>query len=607
MRFSLKTAPAIVLALAIGFFASVTPALLAARVEKHDQSLPEQIFESAFDRETALKTVEFENRSPDDYPRIIDLYRQVVDSAADPELQDKARMRMADLTHEMALRSGDAVQFLDAVDIYRTLVIRHPDSPYVSEALIEIAEIYEYELQDVDGATAAWREISRRFPQSVSGREAGANLARLDPATLGGDTGTDIVGTIGAPGAEVAKLAESAGPEPARVINLRTFSGPDYARIVVDLNHPIAYHEKREGTRIRYILPGSELSNSLLGRRLSTPRGSIVKQMQVEQFGDGVQISLELSSLDNAAAFLMDDPSRLIIDLRGVSAKIAGSPNAKPVLQPRPGANAGTGKDFIDFLPAPATRPDVAPPPPPEGPNLLPPPPEVADKQPIRCIVIDPGHGGHDTGTIGPGGLAEKDVALDIARRLRASLRAELPGVEIILTRDNDRYITLEERTAIANARNADLFISIHANASQSSATSGIETYVLDPNAVKDAEGAKDKGAPDAPKVKQASAAYVSVGFGSQIAESRKLAGLVQGSLVRGISAKNPSSARDRGIKHASFAVLRGARMPSILAEVSFVSNPDDENRLRTPGFRQRIASALTSGIRAYVRKNSAS
>ena len=123
----------------------------------------------------------------------------------------------------------------------------------------------------------------------------------------------------------------------------------------------------------------------------------------------------------------------------------------------------------------------------------------------------------------------------------------------------------------------------------------GIETFVLDPNAATPEEAA-------APKAKQVAAAYATVGFGSQIAASRELAGYVQGSLVRGISAKNPKSARDRGIKHASFAVLRGARMPSILAEVSFVSNPEDENRLRTPSFRQKIASSLTAGIRGYVR-----
>ena len=237
--------------------------------------------------------------------------------------------------------------------------------------------------------------------------------------------------------------------------------------------------------------------------------------------------------------------------------------------------------------------PDIVAPPAPVGPEAI--PDALAGPRPVHCIVIDPGHGGHDTGTIGPGGLSEKDVCLDIARRLRASLRAELPGVEIILTRDGDRFVSLEERTAIANARNADLFISVHANASQSKETSGIETFVLDPNAGKK-EGEADA---ELPKAKRASQIYASVGFG---ASSRALAGHVQGSLVRGISAKSPKAARDRGIKHASFAVLRGARMPSVLVEVSFVSNPEDENRLRTPAFRQRIASSLTAGVRSYVR-----
>ena len=249
------------------------------------------------------------------------------------------------------------------------------------------------------------------------------------------------------------------------------------------------------------------------------------------------------------------------------------------------------GLDVAGLAPV-APRPDVPAPPAPIGPEAVPAPP--AESGLVRCIVIDPGHGGQDTGTIGPGGVCEKDVTLDVARRLRASLRAELPGVEILLTRDGDRFVPLEERTAIANARGADLFISIHANASQSQAASGVETYVLDPNAPR-------PEAADA--AKPASQAYATVSVGSQLAESRALASLVQGSLVRGISAKSQRAVKDRGIKHAPFAVLRGPRMPSVLAEVSFVSNPDDENRLRQPAFRQRIAASLAAGIRTYVRR----
>ncbi len=591
MRFDRASIPAVLVALALGMWASIVPALHAARVEPHDRSLAERIFASAAEQEAALKQLTFEERSPDAYPRVIDLYRQVVETASDDALEDSAHMRMADLTREMALRTGDASQFVAAIDIYRDLVTSRPDSPFLGEALIAIAEIYERQLQDVDGATAAYQEIARRFPASVSGREASANIARLDPSSTGGDTGTDIIGEVVAPGAEIARAVERDTPEGTRVVNVRSFAGPDYARVVIDLSRAVEYRERREGAKVRYHLPGVEISQTLLGRRLATERGSLLRQLRIEQMGDGVDVTLEAASLDSAAAFMMEDPSRLIIDVRGVTP--GGSLANRRPLTSRPGDASVPGIDINGLAPSHAPRPDIPAPPAPVGPDIA----EGVRQAggPVRCIVIDPGHGGQDTGTVGPGGVAEKDVTLDIARRLRASLRAELPGVEILLTRDSDRFISLEERTAIANSRDADLFISIHANASQSSAATGIETYVLDPNAVKPELG-------DAPKPKLVSQAYATVSSGSQLAASRALASSVQGSLVRGISAKSPKSARDRGVKHASFAVLRGARMPSILAEVSFVSNPEDENRLRQPAFRQRIASSLTSGIRSYVR-----
>lgn len=591
MRIARHRIPAVLLTLVVGLWASVVTSLHAARVTAHDQSLPERIFASAAAEETALKQRPFEERSPADYPRVIDLYRQVTEVSSDSELRDRAEMRMADLTREMALRTGDAAQFVESIDLYRKLVISSPESPYLGEALTAIADIYERQIQDVDGATAAYREIARRFPHSVSGREADANLIRLDPSVSGGDTGTDIIGTVTTPGAEIAAMSSAETTATGRVVNVRSFAGPDYARIVVDLSRNIQYTERREGTRVMYRLAGAELSQTLVGRRLSTPRGSLLRGMAVEQMGDGVEIAVDVSKLDSASAFVMDDPSRLIIDLRGGGVTLPGDRVARASGAAGPVAVDASGLDVASLAPSRGARPDIQAPPAPVAPGLAPAPREA--RGPVHCIVLDPGHGGQDTGTIGPGGLAEKDVCLDIARRLRASLRAELPGVEIIMTRDSDRFVALEERTAIANARNADLFVSIHANASQQSSASGIETFVLDPNAASQTATAKDK---------DASQAYARVTFAAQFAESRSLAGYVQGSLVRGISAKSPSSAKDRGIKHASFAVLRGARMPSILAEVSFVSNPDDENRLRTPAFRQKIAASLTAGIRTYVR-----
>jgi N-acetylmuramoyl-L-alanine amidase len=579
MRTSRRNIPATLAAIAIVFWVSLEPALHAARVEDREPSLPERIFVAASDGERVLRGRPFEERDPAEYPRVIDLYRQVTETAAGLPLGDRALVRMADLTREMAIRSGDASQFGRAIDSYRLIVTTRPKSPYLGDALVAIAQIYEYELQDVDGATAAYRELQRRFPGSVAGREAAANLARLDPSVAGA-SGTSVIGAIVAPGAELPYAVDPS----VRVLNVRSFAGPNYARIVVDLSDDAALSERRSGTRVSYTLAGAELSDSLVGRRLSTPSGSLLKGMRVEQMGDGVTVTLDLETLGSAAAFLTDEPRRLVIDLRGEAARPLA---LAPGLHTRESVEDVIGRS----MPVPTMPKDLPPLP------VAPAAPEIevspSDRRSVRCVVIDPGHGGQDTGTIGPGGLYEKDVTLDVARRLRASLRAELPGVEIVLTRDGDRYVSLEERTATANAKDADLFVSIHANASQHSSASGVETFVADEHAIKQER---------VEQAKRANLAFASVSFASQASESRSLARFVQGSLVSGLSAKHPSAAKDRGIKHASFAVLRGAHMPSILAEVSFVSNPEDENRLRTPAFRQRIASSLTSGIRGYVR-----
>lgn len=580
MKLSRRNIPAALVAFAIAMWVSVEPALHAGRGQGGAPSLAERIFATASEGERALRAREFDERDPVEYPRVIDLYRQVVDAGGESALADRALVRMADLTRELAIRTGDATQFNVAVDTFRRIVTDRPSSPYVGDALVAIAQIYEFELQDVDGATAAYRELQRKFPGSVAGREAAANLARLDTSAAAGD-GTSVIGAIVAPGAE---LAYTTAPDAVRVLNVRSFAGPSFARVVIDLSGEPGLVERREGTRVRYLMRGAELSEALLGRRLSTPRDSLLRVMRVEQMGDGVVVILEAASLAEANAYFTGDSRRLVVDLRGESARPL-PPLASGLTTP------ATVEDLIAKA-APGSSTEIGPPPAP--PELVAP---KAERRAVRCIVIDPGHGGQDTGTIGPGGLYEKDVTLDVARRLRASLRAELPGVEIVLTRDGDRYVSLEERTAIANARDADLFVSIHANASQQSSASGVETYVADENAIKEAR-ARQAGRP--------SEAFASVSFASQVAESRSLARFVQGSLVAGLSAKHPRSAKDRGIKHASFAVLRGAHMPSILAEVSFVSNPEDENRLRTPGFRQRIASSLTAGIRSYVRSQGA-
>ena len=218
----------------------------------------------------------------------------------------------------------------------------------------------------------------------------------------------------------------------------------------------------------------------------------------------------------------------------------------------------------------------------------------------IGKIVIDAGHGGHDTGTIGPNGLLEKDVVLDVAKRLGRLLETRL-GAEVIYTRRDDTFIPLETRTAIANRERADLFISIHANSSRDSDARGVETYYLNFTSSPEAlEVAARENAVSEKSIHELQDLVKKIALKEKIEESREFAGDVQDSLYGGLALKS-SGIRNRGIKKAPFIVLIGANMPSILAEISFVSNPTDERKMETMEHRQRIAESLYRGVSKYV------
>jgi N-acetylmuramoyl-L-alanine amidase len=218
----------------------------------------------------------------------------------------------------------------------------------------------------------------------------------------------------------------------------------------------------------------------------------------------------------------------------------------------------------------------------------------------IGKIVIDPGHGGHDTGTIGPNGLEEKDLVLDVGRRLGKLLQGRM-GADVVFTRKDDTFIPLETRTSIANQEQADLFVSIHANSSRDPDARGVETYYL--NFTSSAEAldvaARENAASDK-SIHELQDLVKKIALKEKIEESREFATNVQRALHTGLAVKSPG-VRDRGIKKAPFIVLIGANMPSILAEISFVSNPGDERRLKTSDYRQRIAESLYRGISKYV------
>lgn len=214
-------------------------------------------------------------------------------------------------------------------------------------------------------------------------------------------------------------------------------------------------------------------------------------------------------------------------------------------------------------------------------------------------VVIDPGHGGHDTGTIGPTGLMEKNLVLDVAKRLGALITQRL-GSEVIYTRADDAFVSLEERTRLANDKKADLFLSIHANSSQTTRIAGSETFYLNFTTSPDAlEVAARENATSMTSIHELQTLVQKIALNEKVQESRELASIVQRALYSGLPRNR--SFRNRGVKKAPFVVLIGAQMPSVLAEIAFVSNPKDEALLKRPDYRAKIAEALLKGVSQYA------
>lgn len=218
----------------------------------------------------------------------------------------------------------------------------------------------------------------------------------------------------------------------------------------------------------------------------------------------------------------------------------------------------------------------------------------------IGRVVLDPGHGGHDHGTTGPTGLAEKDLVLDVALRLGALIEQRL-GSEVVYTRDTDRFIPLETRTALANEHRADLFLSIHANATTLKGISGAEVYYLNFSTSRESlDVAARENAGHGKSIFELRELIQKIALKDKMEESREFATRVQASLSSTWTKMNPT-ARNRGVKKAPFVVLIGAAMPSVLAEIGFISNTRDEAMLKKPDQRQRVAEALFKGIEQYA------
>jgi len=358
------------------------------------------------------------------------------------------------------------------------------------------------------------------------------------------------------------------------------------------------------------------------GRRYSEiVDDSLLKQVRVAETTGGItRIVLALGENVRTTVSQQIDPPRLIIDLAvgDIDAAAGSQPQSPPVLEPfslpvRPRPLAPLELGHAATAPQVRTVPPATPmagvTPAPAGAALsarLAPneqaPVARALALKVKKVVIDPGHGGRDEGTVGPNGLKEKDLVLDVALRLGKLIEERL-GVRVIYTRSDDTFVSLEQRTEIANQTSGDLFLSIHANSSPAAAqVSGVETYFLNFSESRNAlELAARENAGSQKSVFELQDLIQKITLQDKAEESREFAARVQASLYA-LSARNFPALKNRGVRQAPFVVLIGTTMPSVLAEIGFLSNPNEESLLRELDYRQNVAEALYRGIASYVR-----
>lgn len=497
------------------------------------------------------------------YELVISAFDAVAKTDPSSGYCDDALMAIGQLYEAMAERFGRDKYRLRAAETYAFAAREYPHSKHRATALAMAERL--------GGAALAEPFVSAAQPAlPASTPDATQTVPALSDASHGAG---EIVPPPGPP---------ASGSRPAAITQIRHHSYDDGTRVVLNIGGrtPLKYDRLQRPERLYIDLFGGRMSSSQLnGVELDIGDALLASARLAQNRTNKARLVLDLKRPVSFDAFWLDSPDRLVLDVRA-----SGTPRSPRTVQalnparpepvaPRAAHTTADGKHSL-------TR---------------------ALGLKLGRILVDPGHGGHDTGSIGHGGLREKDVVLDISKRLGQLLREKL-GAQVLFTRESDVFVPLEERTKTANERGADLMISIHCNSARRSTVRGIETYYL--NFTSDSwelSVASNENAAARRSVHELDDLLSKIARKDNIEESKEFATKVQSRLHAGIS-KHSSSIKNRGIRKAPFIVLIDAEMPAVLAEIGFISNRTDERLLRKPSFRQEVAEYLFQGISDYAR-----
>lgn len=522
----------------------------------------------------------------DEWTKAVELFKDVYTKNPKGSKTEKALFMTGRISQFMYLRFGKPSDMENAVTIFRVLVRSYPTSALADDALMRTGQLYEA-ARDYDEAMAAYRGVLKWFPtgdMAVKAKNAMKKVMQnLKPKVV-----------------TAKKPVKKRGL--AELKSVRYWSSDSYVRVVFDMSRIVNYRVMRskKGAGLVVDILGTRRGEN--ARSMKLPRGPVKEVNIAGMKNDAVRVKLPLRSFVKYSAMELSNPARVVLDFYGkrkkdgtLLARNGGSGSSSNLLKSSNSATADASLVAAGLLSAPKPQSKKYP----KTKKASLPAPSYR----VKTIVIDPGHGGKDPGAIGKSGLREKDIALDIAKRLKRILKKQCK-CRVLMTRTRDVFIPLEERTAFANTNSADLFVSIHVNAHKNRRARGVETYFLSPTRSRDAlhtaarENMLALGSGDR-DMNDLAFILSDMKNTDKINESSKMAGMVNDELVSTLSRKY--KVRNNGVKKAMFYVLHGARMPSILVETSFITNRTEEKRLADPTFRERVAKGIANGVKSFM------
>ena len=528
---------------------------------------PGELFNKAYNGFHALKENRDKSKYRSEWVKVERQFQAIYDQNQGNDYAPKALYYLGRVQEELGYRSGLTNDFARAVEYYQRTASEFPSHAWADDCLYRSAELRFERLNQPELAHRDLLAIVKNHQGGDMYPQAQAWLDQLDESAL--DQGYAAAGNVVPAGGT------------AHLDMVRYKSSDEYTRVVLELDQPVQYvwkflepiPSKDKSYRVYVDLRGAVVGNEVL-KNVKISDGILSGYRVGQNTPDTTRVVLDLLEHQEHKIFHLENPFRIIVDVY--------SPDAPAPTKVATGGSGG-GSDVPDVAMSSDPTGDLI-----EQLGLT-----------VKTIMLDPGHGGHDNGAV-YAGTKEKDLNLKIARYLGEMLVQQ--GFKVIYTRDKDEFVSLEDRTALANLNKADMFISLHCNAHKSARIHGLEVYSLNMAKTEDAKRvAAKENAVDPKQISDLQYILSDLMLSSKIEESSDLAEIVQGSVIKHVRTKY--AINDHGHREAPFYVLMGAKMPSVLIEMGYMSNKDEMTLLKKDAYLKTLAQGIAEGVAAYKRQ----